>query len=232
VTLSDDGGLAERLLRWLADHHRSLDALMAQEGSRAMHEEFLMAEGAGVLPDRAERLERARRASNRAWLRHLADGLAQVMIQAPDGFGPRVEKRLLVDGERLEAICLEERAALERRGLSGDPEGDRRAAEMAGQRRFFAEAVAAGLELEEPPVFGRRVAAWGAENADRLRSLEAEALAASGARSGPASAGPEELRQPWDRAPDLARASEAAAVWANVRFLVESLEAVLAEEGR
>ena len=45
-------GLAGRLVDWMAVNRDGLDALMAQEGSRAIHEEFLMAEG-GALPDRA-----------------------------------------------------------------------------------------------------------------------------------------------------------------------------------
>ena len=43
-------GLAERLEEWMADHRPSLDEMMREEGSRALHLEFIQAEE-GNLPD-------------------------------------------------------------------------------------------------------------------------------------------------------------------------------------
>ncbi len=51
MTTSPESGLADRLVRWMADNRTGLDAMMVEEGSRAIHEEFLLAEG-GTLPDR------------------------------------------------------------------------------------------------------------------------------------------------------------------------------------
>ena len=83
-------GLAGRLVDWMAANRPALDELMAQEGSRAIHEEFILTEG-GTLPDRSARIARARTASARAWMRHLAQAVAAELPGAPPAdFGRRV----------------------------------------------------------------------------------------------------------------------------------------------
>jgi hypothetical protein len=204
-------GLAERLVRWMAGNRGGLDAMMAEEGSRAIHEEFLLAEG-GTLPDRAARIERARGASARAWMRHLGRGVEDVWEGATPGLSVGVERWSAAHGERLEALVLEERAVAERRGASGDPEADGRDAELIAHCRLFAEALAstaAPAAGEAPPDFARRVAAWARAQEPRRRRVEERALAA------------------WGAEPDDERVGEAAAVWAHVRVLAEALEHAL-----
>jgi hypothetical protein len=217
-------GLAARLVDWMAANRDGLDPLMAEEGSRAVHEEFLMAEG-GSLPDRADRIERARAASARAWMRHLGRGLAQVWAGADSELPSRLERWTAAHPERLEALVLEEDAVAERRGLSGDPQADRRDVELAAHCRMLAEALAAqadSLGHERPPEFSRRVAAWARSQGARRRRLEDEACSAwsSGSARPPGAATP---------APgaDELRVREAAAVWAHVRVLAEALEHAL-----
>ena len=208
-------GLADRLVGWMAENREGLDALMAQEGSRAVHEEFLMAEG-GTLPDLGARIERARGASARAWLRHLGGGMEAVWAPADPGLAARVEGWTAAHRERLEALVLEERAAAERRGASGDPDADRRDAELIAHGRLFAEALAheaPALAGEGAPGLSRRVGAWARGHQPRRRAMEEEARAAWAA--GP---GTDELR-----------VAEAAAVWAHVRGLAEALENALPE---
>jgi hypothetical protein len=222
-------GLAGRLVDWMAANRASLDELMAQEGSRAIHEEFILAEG-GVLPDRPARIARARGASARAWMRHLAQALAAELPGTPADLPERLTAWLNANGERHEALVLEETAVLERRGASGDPEADRRDVELTAAARLFAEGFATlavpGDGLGEPPAgFGRRVAAWSRGAEERRRAVEREALHAwGGAADRPemtaaAGAAPE---------PDALRVREAAAVWAHVRVTAEALEAALA----
>ena len=50
-----EGGLAQRLVAWMAANRAALDALMVEEASRARHLEFIRAERGG-LPDRAAQL--------------------------------------------------------------------------------------------------------------------------------------------------------------------------------
>lgn len=168
------GGLSQALLGWMAQNRPRLDELMTQEGSRSVHQEFLLAEG-GALPTRAERLARARDASGRAWLRYLAAAFGQVGQRSSSYLGGRIEAALLGRAERLEAIQIEEAGALERRGRGGDPEADRRLLELAAQRRMFAEALGEAIDDPEPPALGRRIAGWGWQHAARLRDLSAEA---------------------------------------------------------
>ena len=82
-------GLADRLVDWMAANRSSLDELMAQEGSRAIHEEFILAEG-GTLPDRSARIARARTASARAWMRHLAQAVAAELPGTPPDLADRL----------------------------------------------------------------------------------------------------------------------------------------------
>ena len=205
-----DAGLGERLVGWMAANREGLDAIMAEEGSRAVHEEFLLAEG-GTLPDLRARTERARGASARAWTRHLARAVEAVWGGAEPGLSERVERWSGGKRERLEALVLEERAAAARRGASGDPEADERDAELIAHCRLFAEALASqapSLDDEPPPEFARRVADWARRQEGRRREVERQAAAA------------------WEPLPgvDALRAREAAAVWAHVRVMAEALE--------
>lgn len=223
-------GLADRLAAWMADDREGLDALMALESSRAIHEEFLQAEG-GTLPDRATRIERARAASARAWMRHLARAVAAEWPGAAPGLPDRLTAWGNNNRERLEALVLEEEGFAERRGASGDPQADRRDADLAAHSRFFAEGLATvagplGDGTESPAGFARRVAAWSRANEARRRAVEREALAAWGSGP-PPGAGPETSAAAEAPEPDEVRVREAAAVWAHVRLLAEALEHAL-----
>ena len=205
-------GLAGRLVDWMAVNRHGLDALMAEEGSRAIHEEFLMAEG-GALLDLSARVERARGASARAWTRHLGRGLEAEWDGAEPGLSERVERWSASQPERLEALVLEERAVVDRRGASGDPGADARDAELIAHGRLFVEALAgnaAALADQTPPELSRRVAALLRAGEARRREVEARARAA------------------WTQ-PDAdgRRVGEAAAVWAHVRGLAAVLEQAL-----
>jgi hypothetical protein len=226
MTAPDDG-LSARLLRWMADNRAGLDALMTEEGSRAIHEEFLMAEG-GTLPDRAARIERARGASARAWMRHLGRGLDEVWDEADPGLSEAIQRWSGAHRERLEALVLEEQAAAERRGASGDPLADERDAELTAHCRLFAEALAAvsgalADSPESPPEFSRRLGEWARAHEGERRAVEAEARAAWAAAPPPGS----DQRMTAAPEPDEVRVQEAAAVWAHVTTLAEGLEHVL-----
>jgi hypothetical protein len=205
------GGLADRLVAWMAANRTALDALMAEEASRARHLEFIRAEGGG-LPDRSERLAAARAASARAWLRHLGRGLSVEWPAAPRELAGHLEAAAAGDPERLEALILEERAAAERRGRSGDPAADLRDAELTARCRSFAESVGRVVDGDAPGM-GRRVGAWLAEHAGERRGEEAAARAA--------------WAEPAGVPADDVRAREAAAVWAHVRSLTRALEHAL-----
>ena len=222
-------GLADRLVDWMAANKSSLDELKAQEGSRAIHEEFILAEG-GTLPDRSARIARARTASARAWMRHLAQAVAAELPGTPPDLADRLTVWMNGNGERLEALVLEEQAVLERRGASGDPQADRRDAELTAAARLFAEGFATITdpvdgEGESPADFGRRVAAWSRAAEGRRREAEREAVEAWGAapRGQEMTAARESAPEP-----DELRVQEAAAVWAHVRTTAEALEATLA----
>jgi hypothetical protein len=198
----------------MADRRPALDRLMGEEGSRALHEEFILAEG-GALPDPAARLERARGASARAWLRHLAHALEACWAGAPSGLGGRLEAWLAAHPERLEALTLEEAARAERRGR-GDPAADARRAQLDACARHFAEGLGALADPEEGgPAAGRRLARWRAAHAERARALGAEAERAAGGGEGPGGE----------------RAREAAALWAWVRLLCEGVAETLPQTG-
>lgn len=227
MTTTDDTteGLAGRLVDWMADNRPGLDALMSQEGSRAIHEEFMLAES-GELPDRATRVGRARGASARAWMRHLGHALAAEWPGAAPGLADGLERWMGTDRERFEALMLEEQAAAERRGASGDPEADARDAELAAWTRLFAEGVATlspADPSEPPPAFSLRLATWTRAQESRRRAVEHEARQAWGG-------GPPGSEQRMTAAPeaDEVRVREAAAVWAHVRLLAEALEHTLA----
>lgn len=200
----------------MAEHREELDALMRAEGSRALHEEFLLAEG-GVLPDPDERVERARGASIRAWLRHLARALAAEV--GDDTLAERLERRFV--RERLEELVLEEAAVTERRGRAA-PETDARREQLVAWMRVFAEGV--GEELALPgggPATGRAVAAWWRDN-ERL----AAEVATHAEESWTTPAGGAQDGNPYGRVPDARRVTEAALVWGHVRALADALEAV------
>lgn len=223
-----DAPLADSLVDWMAEHRPILDQLMSEEGSRAIHEEFILAEG-GVLPDRATRLERARGASARAWLRLLARALEERWPDAPAGLAGEIERRGATAGERREALELEEAAIEERRGASGDPVDERRRIALRAHARLFAELVGDLTSDEEAsgPELGRRVGGRIRADEERLRAIEAEAASAWGGRAldDAAETRPMSAARP-DADPE--RVAEAAAVWAHVRLLADALAAELA----
>lgn len=215
--------LETRLVDWMAEHRPALDEYMAQEGSRAVHLEFIAAEG-GELPTRETRLARARGASARAWLRHLARALEACWDDGRDGLAEDLEKWTTGHVERLEALELEEQASLERIGR-GDPETDARHVTLAAHMRLFAEAVGAVVEPDgrSGPELSRETAAFTRDNAGRLRELEAEARQSW--------AGDAAQQEPMTKAArpeaDEVRVAEAAAVWAHVRVLAAALSHLL-----
>jgi len=223
--------MATSMVDWMADNREMLDRFMAEEGSRAIHEEFLLAES-GSLPDRATRIERARTASARAWLRLLARALESSWPDAPEALATKIEGRGAAAAERREALELEEAAIEERRGASGDPEDDLRRVALRAHARAFAEVVGE-LTLEEDgagPALGRRVGARIRADEDRLRVIEAEARTAWSTRD--VSEEPE-TRSMSAAQPDAdaTRIVEAAAVWAHVRLLTDALAAELGDPG-
>jgi hypothetical protein len=224
--------LDARLVAWMSDHRADLDTLMAQEASRAVHMEFLAAES-GDLPDRDTRLGRAREASIRAWLRHLVRAAGAEMPGAPPDLVGRMERYMAAQQERREAYELEEGALLERVGRSNDPEADHRDVSLAAHCALFAEALAAetGCAGDEtpPPTFARRVATRSRAAQRRRREVEAEARAAWSADPSPMEDRPATAGERVE--PDEARVAQAAAVWAHVLVLTESLAAELAEPG-
>ncbi len=219
--MGDD--LDTRLVDWMAEHRPALDEYMAQEGSRAVHLEFIAAEG-GELPTRELRLSRARGASARAWLRHLARALEACWDGGREGLADDLEKWALDHWERLEALELEERAVLERVGR-GDPARDDRHVTLAAHMRLFAEAVGAVAEPDgrSGPELSRETAAFTREHASRLAELEAEARE-SWARDAVEQEPMTKASQP---EADETRVAEAAAVWAHVRLLTAALAELL-----
>lgn len=225
TTTADD--LDARLVAWMTDNRPKLDVLMAQEASRSVHLEFIAAEG-GELPDRALRLSRAREASIRAWLRHLAGAAEAEMPDAPADLAGRLERYMAAQQERREAYELEEQAFLDRFGRSADPEADARDVNLAGHTSLFAEALAAetGCAGDEPaPNFARKVAGRARAAARRRRKVEAEARAAWGKDPAPMEGRPATAGERAE--PDEMRVVQAAAVWAHVLVLTEALAEVL-----
>jgi len=215
--------LSERLIAYLGADRSALEALMAQESSRALHQEFILAES-GTLPDRQARLERIRAVGARAWLRHLAAALQSEWSAAPTGMQGRLEVWLAANGDRLEALELEEAAALEREGISGDADADQRRVTLGAYVRLFAEGVG---QIAEPagrsgPEFGREVTSIMRREAPRRRAVERAAFEAwSGSpmegvlEQSKITAAPPE--------PDIIRILEAAGVWSYVQVLCIAL---------
>jgi hypothetical protein len=215
--------LAERLIAYLGAERGALEDLMAQESSRALHQEFLLAES-GTLPDRHARLERIRAVGARAWLRHLAAGLDSEWAAAPAGLQERLEVWLSGNGDRLEALELEEAAALEREGISGDADADQRRVTLGAYVRLFAEGVG---EIAEPggrsgPEFGRQITMIMRREAPQRRAVE---KAAFEAWSGSPMEGVLEQARMTAAPPEpgVIRILEAAGVWSYVQLLCIAL---------
>jgi hypothetical protein len=218
--------LADRLVQSLAENRARLEHLMAQESSRAIHEEFLLAES-GTLPDRETRLERARAVSARAWLRHLSASLAEQWQGAPEGLHDKLEQHVMRGTERLEALSLDEEAVLEREGLAGDLQANARRVTLGAYMRLFAEGVGeiASPDGESGPDFGKRVTLVMRREGGRRREVEKEAYEAwsggdlKGIEDTKATAAPAEVSE--------IRVIEAAACWSYVRILADSVGEVL-----
>jgi len=219
--------LSERLVAHMVANRPALEHLMTHEGSRALHEEFLLAES-GTLPDRQSRLTRARIVGARAWLRHLAAALAAEWRVGPPDLQGRLERWVATGAERLEALELEEVAAVEREGISGDAQADARRVTLGAYMRLFAEGVgdiAAPAGLSGPEL-GRRVNEVLRREAPFRRRVERESFEAwSGSpmegllEEARTTAAPPE--------PDVIRILEAAAVWSWIRVLSDALGEVL-----
>lgn len=207
---------------WMVDNRPALDERMKEEGSKALIQEFMAAEGGGALPTPEERLDRARQASARAWLRHLAAAIEVNWDVAPKGFLADVDKWLLAGEERLEALKLDEEARAEQRGRAADPNDDHREVELRALGRMFAEGVGSTCRPggDDGPQFARRVVEWQSEHLLRNRELVDDAVA----RTTPEGLSGSEVAAPlWERAPEVARAREAALLWARVQFLTEAI---------
>lgn len=225
--MNDTEPLAARLVAHMVANRPALEQLMTQEGSRALHEEFLLAES-GTLPDRQSRLTRARIVGARAWLRHLAAALAAEWRMGPPDMQGRLERWVAVGAERLEALELEEEAAVEREGISGDAQADARRVTLGAYMRLFAEGVgdiAAPRGLSAPE-FGRRVNEVLRRESSFRRRVEKESFEAwSGSpmegllEEARTTAAPPE--------PNIIRMLEAAAVWSWIRVLADALGEVL-----
>lgn len=214
----------------MVEHRPALDERMKEEGSKALIQEFMAAEGGGALPTPEERLDRARQASARAWLRHLARAIQARWDAAPDSFTADMDKWMLSGEERLEALKLDEEARAEQRGRAADPNDDHREVELRALGRLFAEGVGATCQPggEDGPAFARRVTAWQSEHLLRNRELVDDAVA----RTTPDGlSGSEQAAPLWERAPEVARAREAALLWARVQFLTEAVAAGLVDTG-
>lgn len=223
--------LAERLIAYLGAERAALETIMAQESSRALHQEFLLAES-GTLPDRNARLERIRAVGARAWLRHLAAALQAEWPDAPNGLQSKLELFVARGGDRLEALELEEAAALEREGISGDADADQRRVTLGAYARLFAEGVGGIAEPDgrSGPEFGREITVIMRREASRRRALGKAAFEAwSGSpmegvleRARTTAAPPE---------PDIIRIFEAAGVWSYVQVLCVALGEALEPGG-
>lgn len=221
------GDLAAAMIKNMVDNRPRLEHLMAQEGSRVLHEEFLEAE-MGTLPDRHRRLTNARLAGARAWLRHLAAALRATWDQGPPDLQQQLERQVQGARERLEALELDEHAALEREGLAGDAEADARRVTLGAYMRLFAESLGAVVQPggDDGPAFGRRFTEALRRQGARRRGIEREAFEAwsgspmegvmEGAR---VSAAPPE--------PGTVRMLEAAAVWSFIHVTADALGELL-----
>ncbi len=222
--------LGATLVSWMVENRPALDERMKEEGSRALIQEFMAAEGGGALPTPEERLDRARQASARAWLRHLSAAIQANWAAAPDGFAPEMDKWMAAGEERLEALRLDEEARAEQRGRAADPNDDHREVELRALGRLFAEGVGSTCRPggEDGPQFARRVTEWQSEHLLRNRELVDDAVA----RTTPEGLSGSEVAAPlWERAPETARAREAALLWARVQFLTEAIADALMAAG-
>lgn len=189
--LGDGAGLNERLER---------------ERSRMTHEVFLMAES-GVLPDEAERRSRARAATARGWMTHIAANLGPEIDGAPPDLGAAVETWFSANGERREVLELD----LARRVAAGpidDYETRARRVDLGAAARWLFEAVGAVADPDGDggPPFARRASAWMDAHDGRIADMAAAERLAD---------------------PDDPRVAETAELIAHVRATVEALEATL-----
>jgi len=102
--------------------------------------------------------------------------------------------------------------------------------ELRALRRLSAEGVGSTCRPggEDGPVFARRVTEWQAEHLLRNRELVDDAVA----RTTPEGLSGSEVAAPlWERAPEAARAREAALLWARVQFLTEAIADALLAAG-
>jgi hypothetical protein len=230
--MTSEEPLAQRLVTYLGEQRPALETIMAQESSRALHQEFLLAES-GTLPDRNARLDRIRAVGARAWLRHLAGALQAEWAAAPPGLQGALEAYVARGGDRLEALELEETAALEREGISGDADADQRRVTLGAYVRLFAEGVG---EIATPdgrsgPEFGREITAIIRREGPHRRTVEKAAFEAwSGSpmegvlEQARTTAAPPE--------PDIIRILEAAGIWSYIQVLCIALgEALESGEG-
>lgn len=188
---TDTAGLHERLER---------------ERSRMTHQVFLLAES-GAMPDVGDRRSRARAATARAWMIHIAASLGEVWAAAPADLGPSVDRWFSANGERLEVIELE----LAERVASG-PVSDyltrERRVDLGAAARWLMEAIGAECDPDGDggPAFARRMATWLDAHDDELGQLAADARVDD---------------------PDDERIAESAELLAHVKVIVAGLEAAL-----
>jgi hypothetical protein len=188
---SDTAGLRERLER---------------ERSKMTHQVFLLAES-GVMPDVGDRRSRARAATARAWMIHIAASVGEVWDEAPPDLGGTVERWFGANTERLEVIelGLADRVA---NGPIDDLLTRERRVDFGAAARWLMEAIGAECDPDGGggPAFARRMAAWLDAYDDEVGQIAAEARSDD---------------------PDDERVAESAELLAHVKVIVAGLEAAL-----
>jgi hypothetical protein len=188
---SDTAGLQERLER---------------ERSKMTHQVFLLAES-GMMPDVGDRRSRARAATARAWMIHIAASVGEVWDGATPDLGSAVERWFGANTERLEVIelGLAERVA---DGPIDDLLTRERRVDFGAAARWLMEAIGAECDPDGGggPAFARRMAAWLDAHDDEVGQIAAEARVDD---------------------PDDERVAESAELLAHVTVIVAGLEAEL-----
>ena len=188
---SDTAGLQERLER---------------ERSKMTHQVFLLAES-GMMPDVGDRRSRARAATARAWMIHIAASVGEVWDGATPDLGSAVERWFAANTERLEVIEL----GLADRVANGPIDHlltRERRVDFGAAARWLMEAIGAECDPDGGggPAFARRMAAWLDAHDDEVGQIAAEARADD---------------------PDDERVAESAELLAHVKVIVAGLEAAL-----
>lgn len=183
-----------------------LQERLERERSKMTHQVFLLAES-GMLPDVGDRRSRARAATARAWMIHIAGSVGEVWEEAPADLGGAVERWFAANTERLEVIelSLAERVA---NGPIDDLLTRERRVDFGAAARWLMEAIGAEWDPDGDggPAFARRMGVWLDAHDDEVGQIAAEARVDD---------------------PDDERVAESAELLAHVKVIVAGLEAAL-----